>query len=130
MLTGDAKASNLQAGAEGMLAGLACGLAGADSMLAFGLMDGAETVSLAKTVMDRDIVTMIKRFLREDPIDATRALTADIREVGVGGHYLEAKSTRTLLHAGELWSPGVFQRAPFESYGGRSLVEDAARAGA
>ena len=124
--TGDAKATNLQAGAEEMLAGLACGLAGADSMLAFGLIDGAETVSLAKTVLDRDMVTMMERFLREDPIDATRALTGDIREVGVGGHYLKARSTRTFLHAGELWSPTVFQRAPFESYGGRSLVEDAA----
>jgi trimethylamine:corrinoid methyltransferase-like protein len=29
---------NLQAGSEGMLTGLACALAGADSMLAFGLM--------------------------------------------------------------------------------------------
>ena len=42
---------NLQAGSEGMLTGLACALAGADSMLAFGLMDGAETVSPAKVMM-------------------------------------------------------------------------------
>ncbi len=46
--------------------------------------------------------------------------------MGVGGHYLGRRSTRTFMRGGELWSPRVFQRAPFESYGGRSLVEDAA----
>ena len=124
--TGDAKAANFQAGAEAMLTGLACGLAGADSMLAFGLIDGAETVTLAKTIMDRDVVTMIERLLRDDPVDAAHALVGDIAQVGAGGHFLGRRSTRELRRAGELWSPRVFQRAPFESYGGRSLVEDAA----
>ena len=68
-VTSDAKASNHQAGAEGMLTGLACALAGADSILAFGLMDGAETASLAKIVMDCDVVGMIRRLVRDDPID-------------------------------------------------------------
>jgi len=125
-VTSDAKASNLQAGTEGMLTGLACALAGADSMLAFGLMDGAETVSLAKVIMDCDVVGMIARFAREDPIDATTALTGDIAAVGVGGHFLGAKSTRRFYRAGELWQPRVFQREPFETYAGRSLAQDAA----
>jgi len=125
-VTGDAKASNLQAGSEGMLTGLACALAGADSMLAFGLMDGAETVSLAKVIMDCDVVGMIERFVREGPIDATRALTGDITAVGVGGHFLGAKSTRHFSRAGEVWQPRVFQRQPLETYAGRSLVHDAA----
>lgn len=125
-VTSDAKASNLQAGAEGMLTGLACALAGADSMLAFGLMDGAETVSLAKSVMDCDLVGMIRRFVRDDPVDARTALTADIAAVGVGGHYLARRSTREFYRGGELWQPRVLQREPFESYGGRTLVADAA----
>jgi trimethylamine--corrinoid protein Co-methyltransferase len=125
-VTSDAKASNLQAGSEGMLSGLACALAGADSMVAIGLMDGAETVSLAKVIMDCDAVGMIERFAREDPIDAATALTGDIAAVGVGGHYLGARSTRRFYRAGELWQPRVFQREPFEAYAGRSLVDDAA----
>jgi len=125
-VTSDAKASNLQAGSEGMLTGLAGALAGADSLLAFGLMDGAETVSLAKVIMDCDVVGMIRRFMREDPVDATTALSGDIAAVGVGGHFLGAKSTRRFYHAGELWQPRVFQRAPFETYAGRSLAQDAA----
>ncbi len=122
----DAKASNLQAGAEGMMSGLASALAGAECILAFGLLDGAQAVSLVKAVLDCDTVGAIRRFVRDDPIDASTALIDDIREVGIGGHYLKAKSTRRFVHSGELWSPAVWQRAPFEAYAGRSLVEDAA----
>jgi len=125
-VTSDAKASNLQAGAEGMLTGMACALAGADSMLAFGLLDGAETVSLAKVIMDCDVVGMIKRFVRADPVDAGTALTGDIAAVGVGGHFLGARSTREFYRSGELWQPRVFQRDPFEMYAARPLVQDAA----
>jgi trimethylamine---corrinoid protein Co-methyltransferase len=122
----DAKASNLQAGAEGMMTGLASALAGAECILAFALLDGAQAVSLAKAVLDCDTVGAIRRFVRDDPIDASTALIDDIRDVGIGGHYLRSKSTRQFLHRGELWSPAVWQRAPFEAYAGRSLVADAA----
>jgi len=125
-VTGDAKASNLQAGAEGMLTALSEPLAGADSLLAFGLMDGAETVSLAKIVLDCDLVGMVERFLRDGPINETTALIDDIVAVGIGGHYLGRKSTRRWHRAGEIWWPSVFQRDGWESYEGRSLVRDAA----
>jgi trimethylamine--corrinoid protein Co-methyltransferase len=125
-VTSDAKASNLQAGAEGMLTALSEALAGADSLLAFGLMDGAETVSLAKIVLDCDLVGMVERFLRDGRIDETTALIDDIAAVGVGGHYLGRKSTRQFNRAGEIWWPAVFQRDGWESYEGRSLVSDAA----
>ena len=125
-VTGDAKASNLQAGAEGMLTGLCGALAGADSMLAFGCSDGAETVSLAKIVLDCDLVAMVERFLRDGPIDETTALIDDIVAVGIGGHYLGRKSTRRWHRAGEIWWPSVFQRGGWESYEGRPLVRDAA----
>ena len=125
-VTSDAKASNHQAGAEGMLTGLACALAGADSILAFGLMDGAETASLAKIVMDCDVVGTIRRLVRDDPIDVSTALIADIAEVGIGGHFLSQRSTRRFLRLGELWQPRAFQRDTFESYGGRGLAAEAA----
>jgi trimethylamine--corrinoid protein Co-methyltransferase len=125
-VTSDAKASNLQAGSEGMLTGLACALAGADSMLAFGLIDGAETVSLAKIIMDCDVVGMIRRFVRDDPVDATTALTADVASAGVGGHFLGLKSTRQFYRAGEIWQPRVFQRGTYETHAGRALAQDAA----
>lgn len=128
-VSADAKACNLQAGAEGMLTGLACALAGCDVLLAFGILDGAQTASIAKTVLDADTVGAIKRFMKDDPVDDAQALLDDIAEVGIGGHYLGRKSTRTFYRAGELWQPAVWQRQPFESYQGRTVVEDAVARG-
>jgi len=121
----DAKACDLQAGAEGMLTGLACAMAGCDVLLAFGLMDSAQTASLAKAVLDADTVNAIERFLRDDPVDGTRALVDDIIAVGIGGHYLGRRSTRELYRAGELWEPQLWQRQPFEHHVGTSLVREA-----
>ena len=121
----DAKACNLQAGAEGMLTGLATALAGADVMLAFGLMDSAQTASLAKTVLDADTVNAIERFMRDDPVDEARSLVDDIIEVGIGGHFLARKSTRLFARQGELWQPSLWQRASFDHYVGTPLVQQA-----
>ena len=76
------------------MTGLASALAGAECILAFGLLDGAQAVSLAKTVLDCDTVGAIRRFVRDDPIDASTALFDDIRDVGIGGHYLGAQAAR------------------------------------
>ena len=124
--TCDAKASNQQAGAEGMMTLLTAALAGSECILAFGLLDGAQSVSLAKTVLDCDTVGAVRRLVRNDPIDEAHALFDDIREIGIGGHFLGVRSTRRLLRAGELWSPSVWQRSPLETYAGRSLLVDAA----
>ncbi len=121
----DAKACDLQAGAEGMLTGLATALAEADVMLAFGLMDSAQTASLAKTVLDADTVNAIERFLRDDPVDAARSLMDDLVEVGIGGHFLGRRSTRLMFRAGELWQPGLWRRGTFDQYAGSPLVKDA-----
>jgi trimethylamine--corrinoid protein Co-methyltransferase len=121
----DAKYCDHQAGAEGMLTGVAVALAGADVMLAFGLLDSAQTASLAKTVLDADTVDAIERFLRDDPVDEAQALIDDLVEVGIGGHFLARKSTRQMLRAGELWRPSLWRREPFDQYGGRPLVADA-----
>ena len=121
----DAKACDLQAGAEGMLTGLATALAGADVMLAFGLMDSAQTCSLAKTVLDADTVNAIERFLRDDPVDEARSLVDDIIKVGIGGHYLGCRSTRQFQRAGELWQPHLWHRGTFDQYVGTPLVKDA-----
>jgi trimethylamine--corrinoid protein Co-methyltransferase len=121
----DAKACNHQAGVEGTLTGMATALAGADVMLAFGLLDSAQTASLAKTVLDADTVNAIERFMREEPIDEARALVDDIVEVGIGGHYLVRRSTRRFARAGELWQPDLWQRGPFDQYVGTPLVKEA-----
>ena len=121
----DAKHCDLQAGSEGTLTGLACALAGSEAILAIGLLDGAQMVSLAKAVLDDDTCGAIRRYVREDPIDASTALFEDIRDIGIGGHFLGAKSTRRFSRSGELWQPKTFRRQPFETYAGSTLVKEA-----
>jgi trimethylamine---corrinoid protein Co-methyltransferase len=123
--TTDAKRVDFQGGVEAALTGVSCAAAGAEVLLCFGLLDGATTVSPAKTVLDSDTLGMIRRLVREEPIDVDTALTGDIAEVGIGGHYLGRKSTRQFTRAGELYVPETFWRDPFDTYAGRSLLDDA-----
>jgi trimethylamine--corrinoid protein Co-methyltransferase len=127
-ITCDAKASNEQAGAEGMLTAVPSVLAGADTVLAFGCADGAQSLSFAKVMLDCDSVGALRRLVRDDPVNDARSLVDDLLEVGIGGHFLARRSTRTMAREGELWRPRHWQRGPFEQYEGRPLVEEAALA--
>jgi trimethylamine---corrinoid protein Co-methyltransferase len=125
-IAADAKVSDHQAGAEGMLTGMACALAGADTMLAFGLVDGAQSVSLAKTILDCDTVGALKRLLRDQEVSAAETLVDDLVAVGIGGHFLARRSTRERSRGGELWRPRVWQRQSYEQHEDASLVAEAA----
>jgi trimethylamine:corrinoid methyltransferase-like protein len=66
--------------------------------------------------------------MRDDPVDEARALAADLREVGIGGHFLARRSTRQGTRAGELWQPRLWQRGPVERQAGDGLVRAAREA--
>ena len=70
-ITCDAKAANQQAGAEGMLTGTACALAGADTILAFGCTDGAQVTPLPDDVA-AEIDAVLERFARSVGAPAAR----------------------------------------------------------
>jgi trimethylamine--corrinoid protein Co-methyltransferase len=107
------------------MTGMACAAAGAEVLLFFGLLDGATIRSPAVTVLQSDAMGMLRRLVREEPIDASTALFDDIRDVGIGGHFLGCKSTREFARKGELWQPQIFQREPFDAYAERPLHDEA-----
>jgi trimethylamine:corrinoid methyltransferase-like protein len=125
-ISADALAPDFQAGSEGGMTGLCAALVGADSLIATGAFDGVQTESLAKAVLDNDQLGALRRYIRDDPIDESTALMADIAEVGIGGHFLGRKSTRAFSRT-EVWRPQVFQRGGSEGAlaPGRSLIEGA-----
>lgn len=125
-MSADAKAANFQAGSEGGMTALIAALAGADSLIAAGALDGVQISSYAKYVLDNDQIGALRRYLREDSIDETSALMDDIMEVGIGGHFLARKSTRALSRS-EVWRPAAFQRGTFEEFRGRPLAREAAQ---
>ena len=123
-MSSDAKAANFQAGSEGGMTALVAALVGADSLIAAGGLDGVQQSSLAKIVLDCDQIGALRRYRRSDPIDEERALIDDIKAVGIGGHFLGARSTRRFART-EVWRPSFFQRGTFEEFRGRPLVEQA-----
>jgi trimethylamine---corrinoid protein Co-methyltransferase len=123
--TTDAKAADFQSGAEDTFTALAGALAGADGYCGAGVLDGAQTVSPARAVLDNDLQGMIKRFVRGGAFDEAAALVDDIVDVGIGGHYLARRSTRAGRRSGELWEPSIFRRGTADSYAGRTLKEEA-----
>lgn len=124
-MSADAKAADFQAGSEGGMTALVAALAGADSLIAAGGLDGVQASSLAKYVLDDDQIGALRRYLREDPIDEATALLDDILEVGIGGHYLGRRSTRRFARS-EVWRPRVFRKGTFEESAGRRLADEAA----
>jgi trimethylamine--corrinoid protein Co-methyltransferase len=124
-LGGDAKYPDLQEGSEGTVTALLGALVGADTMIGFGTLDGADTFSLADAVLDDDLMAGVRRYLDATSTDAASTLVDDIIAVGPGGHFLTRRSTRTAARAGVLWSPTTLRRNR-DSRDPRALVREAA----
>ena len=124
-ISSDAKAANFQAGAEGAITAMATILAGADMLVAFGLLDSVQAISTAKVMLDCDTVGSLRRLLRLPAVDDASTLLDDIAAVGPGGHFLGRRSSRDGSRRGEIWRPSVFQRGSLSEFAGRSLVSDA-----
>ena len=48
----------------------------------------------------------------------------EIKEIGIGGHFLNCKSTRTFART-EVWRPSYFHRGAFEEFKANPLIPDA-----
>ena len=102
---GDGKYPDYQEGLEGALAGALVALAGADSLVGLGTLDGAQSFSLAKAVLDNDAIAMIRRLAARQSADAAASLLDDIKAVGFGGHFLGRRSTREASRSDAVWRP-------------------------
>jgi trimethylamine--corrinoid protein Co-methyltransferase len=129
-LGGDGRYPDFQVGAEGVAAALLVALSGADSMVGFGTLDGAQSFSLAQAVLHDDAMGLVRRVLGEERVDERSALVEDLLAVGPGGHFLGRRSTRELAHSGQLWAPAVFRRGQARGAPGRLVAEAAERAAA
>jgi trimethylamine--corrinoid protein Co-methyltransferase len=118
---GDAKAPDFQEGMEG--GGVLDALLGSESYVGIGCFDGAQATSLATIVLHDEAAGLVKEQLRQVSFEAASCLLDDIRAVGPGGHYMARRSTRERRR--DIWQPTVLRRGTFESYRGRTLVQDA-----
>jgi len=123
-MSADAKAADFQAGSEGGMTALCAALAGCDALIAAGGLNGILMSSHAKIVLDTDQIGALRRYMHEDAIDEAHAMIGDIKEIGIGGHFLNCKSTRKFART-EVWRPSFFHRGAFEEFKSKPLIPDA-----
>lgn len=103
-----------QAGLEKSLGFLSHSLAGVNLAWGVGQLEASTTISLPQMVMDDEMIQHVQRYVRG--VDISDAAFAEdlIREVGIGGGYLETEHTLSHFRQ-ELWTPALLNREPRES---------------
>jgi trimethylamine--corrinoid protein Co-methyltransferase len=84
-----------QYGYEATAAGLLAYLAGADEIYSVGLLGSAQILSLEKMVLDNHLARQIEMMAQPVPMDEEHLQADLIERVGIGGHYLKQRETRT-----------------------------------
>ena len=125
-MSADAKAANFQAGSEGGMTALTAALAGADSLISAGGLDGVQISSLrevrARQRPDRRAAPLPARGHRSTR--RPRSWTTSSRSASAGTS--SGARARARFSRSEVWRPQVFQRGTFEEFAGRPLAEEAA----
>jgi trimethylamine--corrinoid protein Co-methyltransferase len=112
----DAPVCDFQAGAQAMLHILSVLEKGPEFMPSCGLLGSYVGASLAKLVLDAELIAQAKRFLT--PMNPTRErLAVDvIAEVGPGGYYIEHPHTLENFRS-EFFVDSIFQSLTYEQWG-------------
>jgi trimethylamine--corrinoid protein Co-methyltransferase len=82
-------------GYEATAQGLLARLVGADEIYSMGLLGSAQILSLEKLVLDNHIARQIDMMVRTPCVDADHLQQELIERVGIGGHFLGQRETRT-----------------------------------
>jgi trimethylamine--corrinoid protein Co-methyltransferase len=82
-------------GYEATVQGLLATLAGADEIYSIGLASSSQTLCLDKMVLDNHLASQIETIAHSFPLDDEHLQAGLIERVGIGGHYLGQRETRT-----------------------------------
>jgi trimethylamine--corrinoid protein Co-methyltransferase len=97
-----------QYGHEATTYGLLATLAGVDEIYSMGLLGNAQILSLDKMVLDNHLARQIASMARSPVVDEEHLQADLIERVGIGGHYLGQRETRTYTRREyvQAWPPG------------------------
>lgn len=125
---GEGKVLDAQAGAETALGALLAVQSGLDSVSGVGMLDYLLTFSLAKLVMDDEIVGQVLHFQRDVQVLDDIPTSEIIREMLEEGHVLMAEHTMAHWPA-ELYLPGpVWDRDAYDAWASKGELDIVARA--
>ncbi len=114
--TTDSKLPDAQAAHEGASSAMLAALAGGNFIHeAFGMLDGAMTVSYAQYIIDNDIVGSCLRTLRGIEVDEDTLAYEIIKKVGPGGNYLGEEHTVKYVRT-ESFSPRASDRQQYQHW--------------
>jgi trimethylamine--corrinoid protein Co-methyltransferase len=112
----DAPACDFQAGAQAMLHTLSVLQNGPNFLPACGLLGSYVGASLAKVVLDAELIAQARRFLTPMRPSRENLAVEVIAEGGLGGHYIE--HPHTLEHfRSEFFVDSIFQSLTYEQWG-------------
>jgi len=128
--TGDANDFSMMSGSDAALTGLASALMDPDLLCGAGMHDGAQMLSLPKILLDCELFRQYERVRAGLSVDEDHLMTDVVADVGPGGHFLKARQTRRHLRSGELHTPRLLLREPYEMWSATRVgeVERAAEA--
>ena len=114
--TTDSKLPDAQAAHEGATTAMLAALAGGNYIHeAFGMLDGALTVSYAQYIIDNDIVGSCLRTLRGIEINQDTLAYDIIAKVGPGGNYLSEEHTVRYMRT-ESFAPKASDRQSYQRW--------------
>jgi trimethylamine--corrinoid protein Co-methyltransferase len=111
----DAPSCDFQAGAQAMLHVLSDLEKGPEFMPACGLLGSYVGASLAKLVLDAELIGQAKRFLTPMNPTPERLAVEVIKEVGPGGYYIEHPHTLENFRS-EFFVDSIFQSLTYEGW--------------
>jgi trimethylamine--corrinoid protein Co-methyltransferase len=114
--TSDAKQPGPEAVIEKIITTLPSLLVGADIIVGLGEIESDQNLVLEQLVVDNEIAHLCERLVRGVDTAPERDLFADIAQVGPGGNYLKARSTRQAARSPEFYLTGLIDRHPYESW--------------
>jgi trimethylamine--corrinoid protein Co-methyltransferase len=111
----DSPTCDFQAGAQAMLHTLSILQNGPNFMPACGLLGSYVGASLAKVVLDTELIAQARRFLTPMQPDREKLAVEVMAEIGPGGHYVE--HSHTLEHyRSEFFVDSIFQSLTYEQW--------------
>ena len=129
-LGGDARYPDLQEGSEGALSAALAALAGADSLVGFGTLDGAQSSSLADAVLDNDAMAAVRRLLGEYPSTPRPRSSRTFSRWGPVGIFSAGARPAPCCPPAGCGSPACFVAGARRATQGRSCARRRARRGA
>jgi len=121
--TADAKEPGAQAVIEKLLTTLPPLMVGADLIIGTGEVDGDQVLVLEQLVVDNELGRMCQRLVEGVDCSTAKDLYDDILQVGPGGHFLKARSTRQAARSSEFAMSRLFPRSSYETWAAANKPE-------